>query len=274
MKVQDNQDLVKRGRSRTALVAIGFAGVLAGASAFAQGFEMTTADPIPGEELIQQVLEASPASPKNWPATLVFRAGGGCTATVVGPQVILTAAHCVEDDGSGTVKLAGAKVGVTCHHHPQYLGDYAADFALCVVEDPLPELPFEKVNTESELLQVATPVQLLGYGCLEEKGVDKSFGVLYKGIAQIVKTQGFYAITRGGAAVCFGDSGGGAYVYTNPAQTRRVLMGVNSRGDISLYSWLSTTSKPAFLDWAETWAEKMGGLAICGLHDAATGCRR
>ena len=108
-------------------------------------------------------------------------------------------------------------------------------------------------------------------------GNQKSRAVtsLFEGDSAIYQTPAgtsYYTYTLGGAAVCFGDSGGGAYVYTTPDHTQRFVIGVNSRGNIATRSLLSTTHVAGFRTWAETWSAD-NGVEICGIHPGATDCR-
>lgn len=251
------------------------------ASAAGAELKMRGQDTLPGAGPAPQVLGlgANPADRAKWPATLVFRnaLGGGCTATMVGPRAILTAAHCIDDGAQGSVEVGNTSVTVTCRHHPAYPGDISADFALCLTAAELrrPDQGFERLHVEAGAPSVRDTIILLGYGCLTETGADRNFGALYEGTATVDATPGrdLYFITRGGAAVCFGDSGGGAYRAVNASGTVRRLLGVNSRGDISRYSWISSTATAGFRDWASGWANQ-NGVAICGLSAGATGCRQ
>jgi hypothetical protein len=215
-------------------------------------------------------------TPGDWPATLIFRSrGGGCTSTAVGPKVILTAAHCIPDGESGQVTIGGQAVAIRCDHHPGYgAGNRTTDFALCAVtEGEIANVPFEVVGTALAHARLDQTVTLSGYGCLEENGQDRNFGVLHVGTAKVIRTpigDDIDTVTSGGAALCFGDSGGPAYFDAGDGE--RLIIGVNSRGDISEMSWLSSTATAQFVDWAFKWSET-NNASICGLHVATMGCR-
>lgn len=255
---------------------LSLATLLAGPNGVAEEFDMDITLTLLEPTAESQVIGADPASTTDWPATLVFRTrSGGCTATAVGKRVVLTAAHCVADGQKGSITTNGQKARVTCNHHPDYPSpDSSADFALCYSTRDLAFTPYENVNTVSSIGDKDESITLLGFGCIKKNGTDRSFGYLYKGTALATNNPSsstLYTITKGGAAVCFGDSGGGAYATT---ATGRVLMGVNSKGDISLFSLLSTTATGSFSSWARNWLDEddHDGARICGIDPAAVSC--
>ncbi|MEP0961354.1 MAG: trypsin-like serine protease [Roseobacter sp.] len=240
-------------------------------SSFAQNsFEMTEPETSDGAP---QVIGGVPASKADWPATFSFRSGGGrCTSTVVGEASILTAAHCIEDGAVGSIRSQGVTIRVRCTHHPRYATDYQYDVAMCLADQPIPLANgalFETLNSSSGIPRVNDRVILLGFGCRQEGGGGPS-GKLYTGASNVRSLSGVYIVTSGGAAVCFGDSGGGAYASLSDVQRR--LIGVNSRGDISTTSYLTSVSSHGvvgfFLDWADE-----NSTTICGLHNGAAGCQ-
>lgn len=240
-----------------------------------QAFEMT--DPIAPPGGTPELIGAKPAQPSDWPATFIFRSGtGGCTSTAVGSQSILTAAHCVTDGEVGTVKIGNSSLSVKCSHHPFYgLGNASADFALCKASGPMQGISYEQISTALAYPRINQNVILLGYGCKEVGGSDHTFGVLHTGDTKVVKRpepNDTDTVTKGGAALCYGDSGGGAYVRFNESGTRRAIFGVNSRGDISTFSFLASTATTMFVDWAFDWASA-NNTKICGLNIDARGCR-
>lgn len=258
-------------------ILVAFAWLGAPRIANAQEVELQSLDLLPTDPA-PQVVGGKPANPTAWPATFVFRNehGTGCTATAIGPRTILSAAHCMRNGSQARVATRNRDTTVVCHHHPKYPDDISADFALCVAgaDMPRPGDGFEKVNADAALVAIGRKVQLLGYGCLTKGGADLSFGALYEGassVSHFLPAYPNYVIAVGAAGVCFGDSGGGAFMVTSAGFRR--LMAVNSRGDISTNSWLSLTHKPDFMDWAKGWATQHA-TRICGIHSDAAGCRQ
>ncbi len=251
------------------------------------GFVMKPAVLFTDKSADTKIIGGSKSDPRDWPATLVFLRpdGRGCTSTVVSGRVVLTAAHCVANHSRGGVELGEQRIDTTCDHHPDYRATPETDpeweekaipdFALCLLATALPGSAFENVNRDPSAVHLNDTVRLLGFGCNKAGGSDGGFGVLYEGdayVKRLPQPPSYYTLTSGGAAVCSGDSGGGAYLCLNPERTRRVLMGVNSRGNLSTRSGLSTTSEEGFVSWAITWAAAHQ-VRICGLHDDAIGCR-
>jgi hypothetical protein len=218
------------------------------------------------------VLHATPARPEDWPSTYVFDGRLNCTATAVGPRAILTAAHCVDDRAVGELPVGatGSVIRVTCRHHTLFRRTRTADFALCLAGADLPRTGFEFISADLAVLARETPVQLVGYGCTDE---GRRFGTLYEGPTYVTDNPSrgsLFTKTAGGAAVCEGDSGGAAYVVR---EERRVIIGVNARGDFSRESSLATTATWQFVEWAQAWSRQTGA-GICGLSATVDGCRR
>jgi hypothetical protein len=175
------------------------------------------------------------------------------------------------------VKLNDSKtVGVSCEHHPEYSANRTKDFALCFSDMELAGFDYETVNTSiAYAAATGDEIRLVGYGCRDESGFDRNFGVLYAGPALVTRTpqgEDLDTITRGGAALCYGDSGGAAYVYLTADGGSRVIFGVNSRGNIKDTSYLSTTATPSFVSFAREWA-KRNATVICGVTVNARNCR-
>jgi len=225
-----------------------------------------------------QVLNAVPALPGDWPATFVFLTeGGGCTSTAIGRKVVITAAHCVRDRQDARVVVGNTGVALSCYHHPDYLRDISADYALCLLDSSLPNLDsgFERINSSRDIIRPPARLLLLGYGCTTNQG-QRDFGKLYQGFSTVEENSAanLYIHTKGGAAGCFGDSGGGAYWIESEQEIKgkRLLVGITSKGDVSTNSWLSSTAATSFFGWARSWAADRA-VTICGVPGPEDNCR-
>jgi hypothetical protein len=211
-----------------------------------------------------------PANPAHWPASVYISSGGSrCSATVVGKWVVLTAAHCVNDGGRIQFNLGPNRFSGSCKHHPNYKRNKTADFALCKMSKPMMGLPYESIATKQPYA-IGDTLLLTGYGCTRGGGGGGNDGIFRIGEAKVTRAPkggNYDTVLEKGAALCFGDSGGAGFVIKGD---KRLVFGVNSRGDIATTSFLSSTW---FGDsWMGDWANN-NKVKICGLHPDASGCR-
>lgn len=226
-----------------------------------------------------------PVDPMEWPATFKLQIGTEiCTATAIGPQAIITAAHCVPNHSKGRVDIGAVgadgeriELSVECEWIDAYLKpSNRYDVALCFVlsEMSLPNIPgtvpslFESLALTDYSPKVDDRVLLQGYGCRVLGGSPTS--ILYIGEATIsVATAKPTIVTRNGAAVCDGDSGGAATVSTS--EGRRWVVALNRarlpRGKSSLV-YLGNAKIASFI---HSWAERKG-TEICGVTPNMAGC--
>jgi hypothetical protein len=244
------------------------------------------------------------AKREDWPATLVFTAESGerCTATVIGDQILITAAHCVVPTLSGKVVWNNRNVGVQCTTHPEYDDSpgfdarlpchqrvYAAEIAACTADVALCRTTngavfassagrFERVKSAPPAVVEREKISLLGYGCVNAG--TKPTGDLSTGPAQVLHTSvpGASAnpeksfdefIQTKGAGVCYGDSGGAGYTNSDPKS--REIVGINSRGNLSHGSSLVNVKDPRIAKFLTDFSSSSGAL-ICGLDSGAKNC--
>lgn len=259
--------------------------------------------PAPGEP---QLRNGQVAQSADWPASLYVtfptKTGtGACTAALLGPRVMLTAAHCVPPEGSKvTFAYAGHKqpYATTCTKHPNYPGDPSADFALCALSNAFEEkagFRYESVNATAMDTLISKQIILTGFGCVSDiPGAGPMDGKYRIGTNAIDETStsnprkrhaDFYAPKEknnvfttdspGTANLCPGDSGGPAFLRSGGGGettfSSRTIIGVNSRvfyanpqGTAYGSSLVSATGGPDFLGWAQGWAAKQDAAA-CGI---------
>lgn len=206
--------------------------------------------------------------------------GARCTATIIGPETLLTAGHCVEFDEFGAVRhvlVDGQTVTFTqggqansalCEASPNY-PQIDHDIALCKITNRIDGIKYGVVASQGPALREI--VTLMGFGCVRRGGGGGNDGTLRVGLAPVVRLsreaqQDFDFITQGNTALCFGDSGGPVMKrVTNPRNQDHIVLGVNSKGDIrttSLLADLNTNASKAFIqDFIQA-----NNVEICGVN--------
>ena len=197
---------------------------------------------------------------KDWPANLIMRTTSWCSATMIGPRVGLTAAHCV---GNGATASFGG-IPAKCYQHPSYKANYTADYALCVLAQDYPAEKYETVNSDPTELKAQEKLLLTGFGCHVSWTTpsDRQFRTGNAVIRTVPSPSSHYVITRGTVVVCAGDSGSSVYIERSG---HRKVAGVVSRSDYGKStSYLSSVSSPVFRSWAASFVEQHA-VGICGI---------
>lgn len=240
------------------------------------------------------------ADPKDWPASEYCSMGNSrCSCTMIGERTLLIASHCVSNGGTASFSAGPNRYTAKCTHNPKYsqaayeevsrmidsgatqqqvralaaFRNATADWTLCLTNSVVTGFPYENIMTDASKIKLGDTVRLTGYGCVRPGGGGGNDGVFRTGTAKVTDLPSgsdYDTVTKGGAALCYGDSGGAAYVELPNGD--REIFGVNSRGDIRTTSYLSSTYVSEFKTWAQSWASK-NGQKICGLDPSATGCR-
>jgi hypothetical protein len=245
----------------------------------------------------------------DWPASLyaTFSVPGGtaaCTSALLGPYVMLTAAHCVPSNGHVTIHFSNGDYDTTCTQHPKYGNDASSDFGLCKLTKPFSEPPgfqYETVDTASMDAMLNQKTELTGFGCISDAvsaaQIDGKYRIGANNIDETSSSSGhrrgsdFYTPKQKNnlftvddptlANLCPGDSGGPAFRLNAGAAdvNSRTIVGVNSRvfyrdASHTTYgsSMISATGGPDFPTWAEAWA-KDKGVGACGITGSIPNCR-
>lgn len=236
-----------------------------------------------------RLIGAHPVPKEDFPEVLYIKSGSGyCSGTVVGPRVILTAAHCIDHDEDEIESFEGVGIfgdrntdpvedGIDtefrknlseptftakCFINPQYQYRQDYDFALCKAS-----IEFEKfASIASRGPMLGDDVILAGFGSSALENIEGD-GLLRIGAARVTElpskdNKSIWFYTRGMAALTYGDSGGPAFKQSS--REHHEIFGVNSRGDINSISLLAATYMPSARRWMRNFSARHD-LAICGV---------
>ncbi|MBK9029829.1 MAG: trypsin-like serine protease [Myxococcales bacterium] len=226
--------------------------------------------------------------------------GAGCTGTLIAPDVVLTAAHCLDPQLTGVPKPAAFTLahdtlsGTPTQHpvdhtlrHPQFdinaaIGGGLAQFfdiGLVFLGAPVTDVAPIKMPTpdEATALAVDTDLTIVGYGQIAD--TNPVVGVMYDATTAIRELAAAeMRVSRGGADPqnCHGDSGGPALTTIGGGER---VVGVVSRSYQSNQcdNGGIDTRVDAYLDWIHANVPAGipcgSGLAeACPVEDDAGGC--
>lgn len=214
----------------------------------------------------------TPADPAKWKSIFLSKQDGKwCTAFAVGPHTIMTAAHCIPTSKQITVKRPTKQDSLAaCVIPSSYPTDVTLDYAVCIIKEDFMIGPFETLNRDSGRLKTGASVVLTGYGCrnfANQNEKDFSIG----NVSYIGKSGGNYGILSGPASVCFGDSGGPAFIADGNNIDNRLIIGLNSQlwtdGATSIISLIPSSDESFFTKLSDD------GVIICGVTPTAKNCR-
>ncbi|MDR3439998.1 trypsin-like serine protease [Telmatospirillum sp.] len=226
---------------------------------------------------------------------------GRCTGTLVGPGVILLAAHCLDQGAANGslrpafLKVDGERVPLICAIFPTYLGSpysptaprRSEDFGMCHASLAGPHPIIAAMKYEMLDLTPAAagqPVLMTGYGCTDIDKPEAMDATLRIGDAAIgyaagnLGPAGDYAtissLSDDEPSLCPGDSGGplfsGATVKSPQGQRR--VRGVNSSYANVLparFSKVAMLSLSGFSEWVIQWLRNFPDAYVCGISDPA-----
>ncbi|MBV1860428.1 MAG: trypsin-like serine protease [Nannocystaceae bacterium] len=214
-----------------------------GASAFLAVFLSSATLQSPAEP--HSVIGGEPSPSCAWPTTVSL---GGCTGTLVHPEVVVYAAHCGPEIpavwfGEQAFSGDGRQVATSeCHVNPGYLdgnGERHEDWAFCRLAEPVTDVPIVPplMGCETTLLTPGRPVTIVGFG-LDEKDNN---GIKREGETELqwITEDGAVLAGNGEVGSCFGDSGGPIYLQLPDGSWR--VFGIVSGGQACGFpAWYAT----------------------------------
>lgn len=209
-----------------------------------------------------QLINGAPATAGQYPEVVQILGDGKCTATLVGPQILLTAAHCGEVGEEVAFSYKGKSYTAKIAHSALY-ADYEHDVAVAYLPAAIPGATPMSVGGSASYDDT---LLLMGYGCTK-KGGGPSDGVLRYGTTSIIDVDAVFFTSHSSdqqAALCFGDSGGPAFVK---AGNQLVLVGINSRGNIKNVNINTRLDTPESQDFLKEAAQVLK-MDICGVTKA------
>lgn len=146
-----------------------------------------------------------------------------CTGTIVGPRVVLSAAHCATGLSSYFI-YNGKRYPVTYAASSAYASK-EHDVAVALTSTPIEGARLAQIGSG---IQHGSHLVLAGFGCTRRGGLS---GQLHVGTTKVIGMDDDHVLSfsENGGVLCQGDSGGPAFLRRGGQD---IVVAVNSAGDI------------------------------------------
>lgn len=208
------------------------------------------------------IIGGTPVEESVYPEIVRVRSGSGSflTGVIVGPRVLLSAAHGIGESSLVEFEYRGRVYQAMGVRSPLY-PEFDHDLAVAVTFDHIRN--FSAASISKRTVSTGEDVQLLGFGCTDKSG--SGTGMLHAGEATVIGQNKYDWISKG-VALCFGDSGGPAYPgYIRNGFPERKILGIGSKGnikDMSYFTRVDSEESKRFFDEVIASFD----VTICGIN--------
>lgn len=199
-----------------------------------------TAAAVGAQDMGINIINGFPTNGDLWRGTVLVRGVGGCSGSFIGPNLVLTAAHCCDNNPQDGIQVFGGADGEIDFgfsiRHTNAGFTVLNDMCLVQLAAPKPE-DFPHYDVHISNVPVGTDTVIVGYGLnVSDISGGTGFGEARYGLTQISSyvLNDMTVVARPGASppqnACNGDSGGP--IFAPMADGRWAVHGVTSRGMI------------------------------------------